>query len=80
MTDPSDASDLADGLACVSAPSGNVNEASDAEPKKVFQFSESTDIGPADSELRSEMLELLSIFQVVYENTKSAVNTPSLLK
>lgn len=44
-----------------------------------FHSAPSPDIAPPDAELRSEMLELLSIFQVVYEN-KSAIDTRSLLK
>ena len=69
---------LVDDSADVSASCGKVDEAN-VDPKYGFQFSEAVDIGPADSELRSEMLELLSIFQVVYEN-ESAVDKPSLLK
>lgn len=65
---------VADEFTDVAASRESVDEASD--PKSGFQVS---DIGPADSELRSEMLELLSIFQVVYED-KSAVDTPSLLR
>ncbi|XP_024369429.1 uncharacterized protein [Physcomitrium patens] len=44
-----------------------------------FQSAASPQIAPPDPELQAEMLELLSIFQVVYEN-KSAIDTPSLLK
>jgi len=44
-----------------------------------FYSTPSPDIAPPDPELRSEMLELMSIFQVLYEN-KSAIDTRSLLK
>ncbi|KAG0621116.1 hypothetical protein M758_4G270400 [Ceratodon purpureus] len=83
VTDQSDTSEqpklVADDFADISATHGKVDEASNSDHKNGFQFSESADIGPADSELRSEVLELLSIFQAVYEN-KSAVDKPSLLK
>lgn len=59
---------------------GNVATPEDAHPEDGIPFSESAeDLAPDDSELRSEMLELLNIFEVVYEN-KSAVDTWGLLK
>lgn len=55
----------------------------EASPSSQFQsglhYAPSPDIAPPDPELRSEMLELLSIFQVVHDN-KSAIDTRSLLK
>lgn len=54
-------------------------EASTSQLQSGFHSAPSPEISPLDPELRSEMLELLSIFQVVYDN-KSAVDTRSLLK
>lgn len=55
------------------------DDAANSKPLGGFQFSESGDIGPRDAELRSEMLELLNIFQIVYES-KMDVDKRSLLK
>lgn len=54
------------------------DESSNSHPQT--GFSEPVDLAPDDSGLRSEMLELLSIFQVVYENKSGASDTRSLLK
>lgn len=58
---------------------GELASTSSSLAQSSFHSTPSPDIAPPDPELRSEMLELLSIFQVVYEN-KSAIDTRSLLK